>query len=101
MLDIAKRAVTRAAPPVRNEMEWEAVTFGRHQPSGTMYAELRLNAGIPGKPGSGEAVRLRRYASAEKFLTDFCVGHKAATEAWIDSQVNEEYVAPEPDKPEE
>jgi hypothetical protein len=76
-------------------MKFEAVTFGIYQPSGTLYAELRLDAAIAGKPEQGgESVRLRRYATAEQFLTDFCAGPDAATEAWIDSQVDEEYVAP-------
>jgi len=90
MLDIAKRTVSRTAPIVRNEMAFEAVTFGIHEPTGTPYAELRLTATVPGKPEEGQDnIRLRRYKTAEEFHDDYCADHEAATNAWIDSQIDE------------
>ena len=93
--------VSLPVPPVRDEMGFEAVTFGRYQPSGTMYVELRHAATSSKNPEIGqEGVRLRLYASAEQFLLDFCADHQAAVKAWTHSQKNEVYVAPEPEKEE-
>lgn len=95
MLRAVKRTVARAAPPVRKDMTFEHIGFGIHKPSGTMYAELRLEASFVHNPEQGgEPVRRRRYATAAQFLTDFCADHAAATNAWIDSQVDEVYIEP-------
>lgn len=82
--------VSISAQPVRDKMEFESVTFGIHQPSQSMYAEIRCSATSESDPEIGqEDVRLRLYEGAMQFLTDFRADPKAAVKVWIQAQTDE------------
>ena len=94
MLVFAKQTVKPPAPPVRDELEFEAVYFGVYQPTKTPFVQLTCAATSSTDPELGQEMhRLRLYKSAEKFLIDFCADPDAAVKAWIQAQTNEE---PEP-----
>lgn len=90
MSDFDNETVTPPAAPVRDDMEFESVTF-RVRNKMLYYAELRCAATSSTDPDvSEETAVLRRFATAKQFLTDFCAGPKDAVKAWLQAQTNEQ-----------
>lgn len=94
MADFDPETIAPPAAPVLDTADVEEVTFTVRGGMLT-FVTLRYKGTNAADPTvQAESVRLRRYATAMQFLTDFRAGPKAAVKAWLLAQTNESPPAP-------